>query len=92
MSKLGARVKKLGILGQSLGREFLERISEPMLYFHGDKDDSVPFEWSQKPKNLKDLNKNVSLIEYRGQPHEFTPPTWNIFMNKSAEFFKQNLK
>ncbi|MEK7618426.1 MAG: alpha/beta fold hydrolase [Patescibacteria group bacterium] len=72
---------------------FFERISEPMLYFHGDKDDSVPFEWSQKSlKNLKDLNKNVSLIEYRGQPHEFTPPTWNIFMNKSAEFFKQNLK
>jgi uncharacterized protein len=72
---------------------FFENITEPMLYFHGTSDDSVPIEWSRMSvQTLQGIKKDAQLIEYFSQPHEFTPPTWNDFMAKSAEFFKNHLK
>ncbi len=71
---------------------FFEKIEVPMLYFHGTGDKDVPIEWSRRSVGiLNGLNKTVELVEYQGQPHEFTPPAWNDFMKKSAEFFRNNL-
>lgn len=71
---------------------YFKNITEPMLYFHGTSDKDVPIEWSQKTVSLlESLKKNVKLIKYQNQPHEFTPPTWNDFMEKTADFFKNNL-
>jgi dipeptidyl aminopeptidase/acylaminoacyl peptidase len=72
--------------------KFFSNIQIPILYFHGDADESVPVDWSRRSlKTLQDLEKNVELVEYKGQPHEFTPPTWNRFMERSTTFFKENL-
>ncbi len=71
---------------------YFKNITEPMLYFHGTSDKDVPIEWSQKTVSLlESLKKNVKLVKYQNQPHEFTPPTWNDFMEKTANFFKNNL-
>lgn len=71
---------------------FFTSISAPILYFHGTNDKDVPIQWSRRSyQALTNLSKTVELIEYQGQPHEFTPPSWNNFMEKSAEFFKENL-
>lgn len=72
---------------------FLHNIKTPTKYYHGTNDKDVPIAWSLKTVGLlKEAGKTTELITYQGQPHEFTPPTWNRFMESSAEFFKQYLK
>lgn len=71
---------------------FLKNITAPMQYHHGDADKDVPLEWSQNAQSLlQAAGKNVELFVYPGQPHELVPPSWDLFMSRSGQFFRDNL-
>ena len=71
---------------------FVERITAPIKIYHGDRAPDVPPEWTQKiVKLLRAEDKTIELIVLPGQPHEFTVPTWNRFMEGVTEFFKASL-
>ena len=73
-------------------KTFLSSVVAPVLLFHGTLDSDVPKQWSDElAKNLKDLGKNIDYVEYMGEHHEFVSK-WNDFMEKTAAFFKENLK
>ena len=71
---------------------FLDKIASPILVHHGDKDESVPLEWSDKLVNkLKENKKDVTYYTYPDEPHEFTF-AWPLVMQRSADFFDLYLK
>lgn len=71
---------------------FIQNIQSPVLIFHGTSDADVPIDWSRRTRDaLVVANKSVELIEYPGQPHEFTT-THTDFMRRTTDFFKTNLK
>lgn len=72
-------------------KNFVDRIAVPVQIHHGTKDADVPYEWSQETeKLLQQAGKSVSLVTYEGEGHEFGSQ-WTAFMQRTAEFFKQNL-
>ncbi len=73
-------------------KNFLQNAVSPVLIFHGTRDDSVPYEWSTDlTSTLQTLNKEVSLITFEGEAHEFGPK-WTSFMQQSSAFFNSHLK
>lgn len=71
---------------------FLDRVKAPILIFHGTSDDSVPYEWSQTlEKKLTEQGKEVTLVTYSPEEHEFGPK-WTDFMQQSTSFFNKYLK
>jgi pimeloyl-ACP methyl ester carboxylesterase len=67
-----------------------EKINVPVLVIQGDKDSSIPLEHTQElMKHLK--NAKLELVE--GAEHQWSaqPEHFKIFIQKSAEFLKQNL-
>lgn len=72
-------------------RTFFDRAESPVMIFHGTADQSCEISWSRQTRDLlKAGDKQVELIEYPGEPHEFAVAHTD-FMRKSSEFFKTNL-
>lgn len=70
---------------------FVSDIQSPVMIFHGTADSDVPIEWSRTTRDaLAAAGKQVELIEYSGQPHEFTM-VHTDFMRQTVEFFKSNI-
>lgn len=70
---------------------FIAGIKAPVMIFHGTADADVPIEWSRATRDaLKNAGKSVELIEYPGQPHEFTTMHTD-FMMETVKFFRKNL-
>ena len=70
---------------------FFNNIKAPVLIFHGTNDSSVPYQWSQTLlTKLIELKKDVRLVTYEGEAHEFIPK-WPDFMKQTSEFFKTTL-
>jgi dipeptidyl aminopeptidase/acylaminoacyl peptidase len=70
---------------------YLNNIAAPVLLFQGTADKDVPYEWSDHLVNrLTELGKNITYVQYKNEGHEFAGK-WSDFMEKSAEFFHQNL-
>lgn len=70
---------------------FVSDISAPVMIHHGDADDSVPLEWSDKlVATLQINNKEHEYFIYPGEPHEFIN-AWPQVMQRSTNFFKQYL-
>lgn len=70
---------------------FYDRISAPIVIFHGDKDESVPLEWSKKTiKLLSEKEKSAQFTVYEGEHHEFGKD-WENFMRDSEAFFDEHL-
>lgn len=68
-----------------------KNIRAPILLFQGTDDKDVPGEWSDAlAQRLKDLERDVTYVEYEGEGHEFSTQ-WVDFMKKSAEFFHEHL-
>jgi uncharacterized protein len=73
-------------------RTFFDNVEVPVLMFHGTADDSVPISWSRDTlRLLREQQKDVRLVEYPGQPHEFSSAHLD-FMTQTAAFFTANLR
>ncbi|MDO8648316.1 MAG: alpha/beta fold hydrolase [Candidatus Peregrinibacteria bacterium] len=73
-------------------KTFLDRITIPILVFHGKRDKDVPKEWSDGLiANLRAVGKVVTYTEYAGEGHEFSV-LFEKFMDETAEFFEKHLK
>lgn len=73
-------------------KTFIENIKAPTIIFTWTSDKDTPTKWAQKI--WADLTKNwkiVEVISYEWEWHEFWPK-WLDFMNKSRDFFINNLK
>lgn len=71
---------------------FLEKVQSPIMINHGDRDADVPLEWSQRTHDaLKAADKDVIFHTYPGEGHEFGPQ-WPTVMQRTLDFFNQNLK
>jgi dipeptidyl aminopeptidase/acylaminoacyl peptidase len=71
---------------------YYANIAVPVMIHIGSKDDSTPIEWSRAiDQNLRALGKDVTLYVYENERHEFGSQ-WTTMMQRSAEFFRTNLK
>jgi dipeptidyl aminopeptidase/acylaminoacyl peptidase len=66
----------------------------PMLLIHGDKDDIVPFEQSEKMEAaLRQANVATKLIRVPGADHEMRPNTENVdFTSEMIRWFDTNCR
>ena len=72
-------------------RTFFTRVDDPVMIFHGTADESCDIAWSRETKDaLVHEDKDVTLVEYPGEAHEFAPAHTD-FMRQSAQFFKSHL-
>lgn len=72
-------------------RTYFDEVEAPVMIFHGTADDSCDIAWSRETRDLLVAEgKDVELVEYPGQPHEFGA-VHPDFMAKSSAFFKEHL-
>lgn len=70
---------------------YFEKIDDPIMIHHGTNDESCKVAWSERAASqMEALNKDVTLYIYEGEQHAFGPQ-WELSMQRSVEFFKQNL-
>ena len=70
---------------------FFDRVTKPSMIFHGTLDDSCDIAWSRKTEEvLISLGKEVELIEYSEEQHEFIVKH-SDFLEKSKDFFLKNI-
>lgn len=72
-------------------RPFFDRITEPVLMFHGTADESCPIEWSHETLDaLHNAGVDAELVVYEGERHAFGP-RWQDSIERTAEFFDAHL-
>ena len=65
----------------------------PMSIHHGEADDVVPIEFSEKLyKNMQEAGRPVEYFTYPGQPHTFQGEGWELAMERVRAFFDKHLK
>lgn len=70
---------------------YFSKINDPIMIHHGTNDESCKVAWSERAATqMQALNKDVTLHIYEGEQHAFGPQ-WELSMQRSVEFFKQNL-
>ncbi len=70
---------------------YVDRITEPVLMFHGTKDESCPISWARRTHSaLEEAGVDVRLIEYPGARH-YMYGEWPDSMRRALAFFKRNL-
>ena len=81
--------------------QFIDKIS-PINYFNGvtgpvqihqgDADTTTPPRWARAIRDaLETAGKDVTYFEYPGQGHALKGDAWRAFMQRTAEFFADNL-
>ena len=70
---------------------YFDKIDDPIMIHHGTNDESCKVIWSERAAaQMQALNKDITLHIYEGEQHAFGPQ-WELSMQRSIEFFKQNL-
>jgi dipeptidyl aminopeptidase/acylaminoacyl peptidase len=70
---------------------YFDKIDDPIMIHHGSADDTCQLAWSERAASqMEALDKDVTLHVYEGEQHAFGPQ-WELSMQRSVEFFKQNL-
>jgi dipeptidyl aminopeptidase/acylaminoacyl peptidase len=70
---------------------YFDRITEPVLMFHGTRDESCPIDWARRTKRALDAaGVDATLIEYPGAPH-YMYSEWPDSMRRALAFFKAQL-
>jgi len=65
----------------------------PMSIHHGEADDVVPIEFSEKlHKKMREAGRPVEYFTYPGQPHTFQGEGWQLAMERVLAFFDKYLK
>ncbi len=68
------------------GEPYYDRLAVPIQIYHGTNDQDVPYEWATKMhEDLRAKGKNVELITYEGEGHEFSF-AWTQFMQGVEKF------
>jgi dipeptidyl aminopeptidase/acylaminoacyl peptidase len=79
-------------LGAS-ARPYLSRVTEPLLMHHGTEDDTCPIAWSRATSQaLEKAGKDVTLLTYPGQGHRMEGAAFARSIDRTADFFAENLK
>lgn len=70
---------------------YFDKIDDPIMIHHGTNDESCKVAWSERAAaQMQALNKDITLHIYEGEQHAFGPQ-WELSMQRSVEFFQQNL-
>jgi len=74
-------------------RPYLGRITSPVLLHHGTADDTCPPRWAESiTRALKTARKDVTLRWYEGQGHRMEGAAFARSIDRTADFFEQNLR
>ncbi len=74
-------------------RPYLGRISMPVLLHHGTEDDTCPPRWARSiAQALEAAGKDVTLRWYEGQGHRMEGAAFARSIDRTADFFSENLK
>ncbi|NDK09188.1 alpha/beta fold hydrolase [Candidatus Gracilibacteria bacterium] len=70
---------------------YFKNVQAPVQIYFGSQDESCPVSWGKEIKeSFNNVDKQVDLVIYEGERHEFVPQ-WTEFMEGSTAFFKKNL-
>jgi dipeptidyl aminopeptidase/acylaminoacyl peptidase len=73
-------------------RSFFDRVTEPILMFHGTADESCPIEWSHETLDaLQNAGVDAELVVYEGEQHAFGP-RWQESIEHTRAFFDAHLE
>jgi len=65
----------------------------PMSIHHGEADDAVPIDFSEKLyKKMREANRPVEYFTYPRQPHTFQGEGWELAMERVLAFFEKYLE
>lgn len=68
---------------------FFDWIKAPIQIHQGTNDDAVPKKWSDELyEKLKELEKDVSYLTYPNSDHNLMPGGWNLAVQRSIEFYR----
>jgi dipeptidyl aminopeptidase/acylaminoacyl peptidase len=72
---------------------YLKYVRAPIQIHWGTADQTVPYKWpGDLLDGLKAAGKQVEYFEYPGQPHSFTGASNQLYLQRIADFFSQNLQ
>ena len=72
--------------------DFYSWINAPIEIHQGESDDAVPLKWSdQLVETLNKLKKDVTYFTYPGSDHNLLPNGWGVAVQRSVDFYRQNL-
>ena len=67
-------------------------VAPPMSIHHGEADDVVPVEFSEKLRQkMLEAGRSVEYFTYPGQPHTFQGEAWELAMERVLTFFDKYL-
>jgi dipeptidyl aminopeptidase/acylaminoacyl peptidase len=70
---------------------YVSRVAEPVLIFHGERDSTCPIAWSRAThRALLRAGVDATLITYPGEGHTFAA-RWRDSIRESIRFFNRNL-
>lgn len=70
---------------------YFDKIDDPIMIHHGSADNTCQLAWSERAASqMQAFDKDVTLHVYEGEGHAFEPQ-WELSMQRSVEFFQQNL-
>ena len=72
-------------------RNYFSRVTEPILMFHGTKDESCAISWARATDDaLTRAGKDATLVEYKGAGHYFYGP-WTDSIKRVDRFLEKHL-
>jgi dipeptidyl aminopeptidase/acylaminoacyl peptidase len=91
LTRYGEPPDNLAAWRELSSRNYFSRITEPVLAFHGTRDDSCDIEWARATKRALDAaGVENRLVEYKGAGHYFYGP-WTDSIRKVDRFLAQHL-
>jgi dipeptidyl aminopeptidase/acylaminoacyl peptidase len=81
-----------GFWRNASARPYFGRVTEPLLMHHGTEDDTCPIGWSRSTtRALTTARKDVTLLTYGGQGHRMEGAAFARSIDRTADFFSENL-
>lgn len=87
----GEPKKNPDLWAEMSSRNYFDRITEPVLAFHGTADGTCDIRWARETqKALEEAGVDSRLVEYKGADHYFYGP-WNDSIRQVGKFLKKHL-